>query len=158
MSRLHDHSHTHHTRLDSSRQVISPTQVPIYLTTYDAQRIHPRAGGIRTRYLNMRAAAEPRAATRIGITLIQSQCPQFSQWSLSKWCAHQDTTRIYFLIKATRPAHRDMFVLIPLSVLFKDNVNSCGHLASEADEWKSVCNTGDMTTRENRVPLPLWPP
>jgi hypothetical protein len=90
--------------------------------------------------------------------LIQSQCPQFSQWSLSKWCSHQDTTRIYFPIKATRPAHRDTFVLIPFSVLFKDNVNRCGYLASKADERKWVWSIGDMTTRENRVPLPLWPP
>ena len=66
--------------------------------------------------------------------LIQSPNPRFCQWSLSKWFAHQNTIHIYLPIKPTHPTLRGTFVLIHLSVLFRDNVNSCGQTASEADE------------------------
>jgi len=95
----------------------------LYLATYNA---HRRRTSTRPAGFEPEISARERPQTHarpLGLAfpdtlLIQFPCPRFSQWSLSKWFAHQDTARIYLPIKPTHPALRDMFVLIPLSVLF----------------------------------------
>ena len=60
-SRLHDHTQTHHTRLDSSRLVISPTQRILPDNTQQSKQTDVHAPGwIRTRNSCKRAAADPR--------------------------------------------------------------------------------------------------
>jgi hypothetical protein len=65
LSRLHDHTQTHHIRYDFSGRVISPIQRPLPDNTQHSQytNIHA-AGGIRTRNLNKRAAADRRLRPR----------------------------------------------------------------------------------------------
>jgi hypothetical protein len=60
LSRLHDHTQTHHTRQDFYVRVISPTQRPLPDNTQQSQEtgIHT-SGGIRTRNPNKQAAADP---------------------------------------------------------------------------------------------------
>jgi hypothetical protein len=134
----------------------------LYLAIYNANRKHTsmRPAGFepKTQHASGRRPTSGHSDWRSQIhVLIQFPCPRFSQLSLSKWYAHQDTVRINLPIKPAHPALRDMFVLIPLSVLFKDT--SSGHIrASEADEWKWVWSTRDMMTSENRVPLSICPP
>ena len=59
LSRLHDHTQTHHTWQDSSGRVISPTQRPLLANTQHSQQtdIHV-SGGIRTHNPNKRASAD----------------------------------------------------------------------------------------------------
>ena len=61
LSRIHDHTQTHHTRQDSSGRVTSPTQRPVPNNTQHSQQtdIHV-PGGIQTRNPGKRAAANPR--------------------------------------------------------------------------------------------------
>jgi hypothetical protein len=61
LSRIHDHTQTHHTRQDCSGDVISPTQGPLPDNKQHSQEtdIHA-AGGIRTHNPSQRAAADPR--------------------------------------------------------------------------------------------------
>jgi hypothetical protein len=56
------HTTTHHSRYDSSGQVISPSQRPLPDNTQHSQQtnIHAR-GGIRTHDLSRRAAADPQS-------------------------------------------------------------------------------------------------
>ena len=59
LSRLHDHTQTHHTQQDSSGRVISLTQRPLPHNTKKKTDIRA-PGGIRTRNPSKRAAADPR--------------------------------------------------------------------------------------------------
>ena len=61
LSRLHDYTQTHHSRYDSSGQVIGPTQrlLPVYTQHSQKTGIHA-PGGIRTRNPSQRAAADIR--------------------------------------------------------------------------------------------------
>ena len=61
LSRIHDHTQTHHTREDSSGRVTSPTQRPVPNNTQHSQQTDIHApGGIQTRNPSKRAAANPR--------------------------------------------------------------------------------------------------
>jgi hypothetical protein len=61
LSRLHDHTQTHHTRQDSSRRVIFPSQRPLPDNTHHSQETDIHAsGGIPTRNPSKLAAADPR--------------------------------------------------------------------------------------------------
>jgi hypothetical protein len=62
LSRLHDHTQTHHTRWDSSGRVISPSQRPLADSTEDIN-IHAPSG-IRTHNPSKQAAADPRVRPR----------------------------------------------------------------------------------------------
>ena len=65
LSRIHDHTQTHYTRLDSSGRVISPTQKHLPDNTQHSQQTDIHAtGGIRTHNPSKRAAAEPRLRPR----------------------------------------------------------------------------------------------
>jgi hypothetical protein len=75
-----------------------------YLATYNAhrRRISTRPAGFEP---EISACERPQNNARPLdwrsqiYVLIQFPFPQFSQWSLSKWFAHQDTVRIYLPIK-----------------------------------------------------------
>ena len=61
LSRIHNHTQTHHTRYDSSGQVIGQTQRPLPDNTQHSHETDIHApGGIRNRNPNKRAAADPR--------------------------------------------------------------------------------------------------
>jgi hypothetical protein len=61
LSKLHNHTLTHHTRQDSSVRVTSPTQRPLPDNTQHSQETDIHApGGIRTHSATKRAAADPR--------------------------------------------------------------------------------------------------
>ena len=71
LSRIYDHTQTHHTRQDSSGRVISSSQRPVPENTQSSQQTDIHAyGGIRTHNPNKRTAADPRpldsAATGTG--------------------------------------------------------------------------------------------
>ena len=60
LSRIHDHTQTHHTRYDSSGRMISPSQRPLPDNTQQSQQTDTYAlGGIRTRNPSRRATADP---------------------------------------------------------------------------------------------------
>ena len=60
LSRLHDHTQTHHTRYDSSGQVIRPRQSPLPDNTQLSQETHMHVpGGIRTRNPSKPKVADP---------------------------------------------------------------------------------------------------
>jgi hypothetical protein len=60
LSRLHDHTQTHHTRYDSSGRVISPLQRPLPDNIQHSHETDIHAfGGIRTHDPSKRAAANP---------------------------------------------------------------------------------------------------
>ena len=65
LSRLHDHTQTHHTRWESSGRVISPTLRPLPDNTQHSQEtdIHD-PGEIRTHNPSKRVAADPRLRQR----------------------------------------------------------------------------------------------
>ena len=70
LSRLHDHSRTNHTSQDPYGRVISPSHRPVPDNVQHSREadLHAR-GGIRTRILTIRTAADPRLsspATGIG--------------------------------------------------------------------------------------------
>ena len=59
LSRIHDHTQTHHALWDSSEWVISPTQRPLRGITQESQETGIHApGGIRTHNPSNRAAAD----------------------------------------------------------------------------------------------------
>jgi hypothetical protein len=65
LSRLHDHTQTHHTRWDSSWRVIGPAQGTLLDNTQQSQQKYIlAAGGIRIRIPNTRAVANPRLRPR----------------------------------------------------------------------------------------------
>jgi hypothetical protein len=64
VSRLHDHTQTHHTRYDSSGRVIIPTQRSLLDNTQQQERDSHAPGAIRTRNPSSRAAADPRLRRR----------------------------------------------------------------------------------------------
>ena len=60
LSRIHDHTQTHHNRQDSSGQGISPRQSPLPDNTQHSQETHMHdPGWIRTRNSSKRKAADP---------------------------------------------------------------------------------------------------
>jgi len=65
LSKLHDHTQTHHTQQDSSGRVMSPSQRPLPDNTQHSQDtdIHV-PGRIRTRNRSKRAAADPHLIAR----------------------------------------------------------------------------------------------
>jgi hypothetical protein len=65
LSRLHDHTQTHHTRYDPSGRVISPTQRPLPDNTQHSQETDLHApAGIRTHNPRKRATADRRLRSR----------------------------------------------------------------------------------------------
>ena len=82
--RLHDHTQTHHTWLDSPRRGIGPSQRPLPDSTQHSQETDIHApGGIRTRNPSKRAAADPplrprghwdRHTCNLLVQIIQVQC------------------------------------------------------------------------------------
>jgi hypothetical protein len=61
LARIHDHTQTHHTRLDSSGPVISPTQRPPPDNTQHSQETKIRTpGGIRIYKPRKQGATDPR--------------------------------------------------------------------------------------------------
>ena len=63
--RIHDHTQTHHGRLDSSAREISPSQWPLPDNTQHSQETDIHAPvGIRVRNSSKREAAEPRLGPR----------------------------------------------------------------------------------------------
>ena len=96
LSRLHDHTQTHHTRQDSSGWVISPTQRPLPGNTQHPQEpCNHSTGGIRTHNPSKQATADPRLRPRGHLDLqcikqiqLSADIKEFSYYS-SKTCVSE---------------------------------------------------------------------
>ena len=72
MLRLHDHTQVHHTRWDSSGQVISPTKRPLRDNTQHSQETNNHVpGGIRTRNPS-KGVASVRAGTEMPVDKLKT--------------------------------------------------------------------------------------